>query len=165
MSNPVGNPNLAEVGKEHRFTPGPDGTGAEAARKKAERHREKTLAFKSVRKYAHNPVPEEKLPEGVAKFWELRNVPREEITPMMVDITPLLSAAIKDLDLPSVLSIYRMLGLTYDSARTTYENQISNEEEGKKMELVYVVERNAATEGDIPEDAEETETEDEAEPE
>lgn len=161
--NRAGNPNLAEAGREHRFTSGPDGTGAEAARKKAERHREKTLAFKSVRKYAHNPVDEEFLNDSLVKFWGMRNVPKEEITPMMVDITPLLSEALKNRDLPSVLSLYRMLGLTYDSARTTYESQIENEEQGRRMELVYVVERDAATEDDVPDDAEEEEQDGEGE--
>lgn len=137
MSCKGGNPLIVK----HRFKKG-DKRAAECALLAAEAKRKKRSIFASVRDYSEVIMPEEKIPEGVYKFWELRNVEKSNITAMMVDLTPILNNALKEGDFDTYYKVMEMLGLTFNSTKeqnlkVAFENPLQAEVNGElKIEIV-----------------------------
>lgn len=98
--------------------------------------------FASIRPYQEVPFDfansgmTEKTVSSVINFWKLRNVPKENITAMHVDMTPMLADAIQNRDVDTYLKLMAMLGCTFDSTReqnikVAFENQLKTEVSGE----------------------------------
>lgn len=98
--------------------------------------------FASIRPYQDEPFDfansgmTEQTVNSVIAFWTKRNVPKENITAMHVDITPMLADAIQSRDVDTYLKLMAMLGCTFDSTReqnikVAFENQLKTEVSGE----------------------------------
>ena len=62
-----------------------------------------------------------------------------KITPMMAEITPIYSAAIRDGDLVALERIYRLLGVTFESNKEHNINVSVGNTDDKPFEINYIV--------------------------
>lgn len=129
MSRKGGHPDFKKMAEKHIWKKG-DPKAVEAAHKSHEVRRQKKIIFATMRSYAEVPADEKDLSESLIAFWEKRGIPKEEITAMMVDISPMLADAIKAHDLDSYYKLMEMLGLTFNSTKEqnvklTFENSLN----------------------------------------
>lgn len=98
--------------------------------------------FASIRPYQEVPFDfansgmTEKTVNSVINFWKMRNVPKENITAMHVDMTPMLADAIQARDVDTYIKLMGMLGCTFDSTRdqnikVAFANTLKSEVSGE----------------------------------
>lgn len=98
--------------------------------------------FASIRPYQEEPFDfansglTEQTVVNVIDFWRKRNVPKENITAMHVDMTPMLADAIQGRDVDTYLKLMGMLGCTFDSTReqnikVAFANTLKSEVSGE----------------------------------
>lgn len=134
--NPNGNPHINEINQKTRFT----SANAKAfAEKSHEARRKKKLMFQSLRALVDEQAPEEMLPPGVVEFWKRHGVPKDSITPIMAETTPIYADAINARDLPTLATLYRLYGVTFESTREHNVNVAVGNAEDKAFEIKYVV--------------------------
>ena len=127
-----GNPNIAK----YRFT-------TESARKAQQKGVEvraiRYSMFKSVRSIIETTAPDDLVNDKIAKFWSMRGVPRNKITPMMAELTPTYANAIASGDIQILERLYRLFGLAFDSNREHNINDSVGDTEEKSFEINYIV--------------------------
>ena len=133
MARKGGNPNINEINKGTRFN---KESAVIAAKKKAEKERAKKSIFAAIRPYSEEIIPKDKIPEGVLAFWESRGVGAENISAMLIDMTPMLANAIKGGDYPTYFAIMKQLGMTFESTReqnvkVAFENTLETNVNGE----------------------------------
>lgn len=136
MANRRGNPKIAEAGRKTRFT---SENAVENAVKSNQKQAAKRNTFASAQGMIDLPASEEYLTPSVVKFWADRNVPKENITPMLAEITPIYADAIRNRDLATLERIYRLLGLTFDCRREHNINLSLGNADDKPFEINYIV--------------------------
>lgn len=129
MARKGGHPDFKEMAKKNLWKKG-DPKAKLAAEKSAEVRRQKKLIFATMRSYAEVPAKEEDLSDSLVAFWEKRGIPKDSITAMMIDISPMLVDAIKGHDLDAYYKLMEMLGLTFNSTKEqnlklTFENSLN----------------------------------------
>lgn len=132
----AGNPKINEINKSTRITPE---KAREYQRRSCEARKKNCSAFAAVRALIDEQATPTLTPEPVIKFWEAHCVPRDKITPLMAEITPIYSAAIRDGDIVTLERIYRLLGLTFDSNREHNINVSVGNRDDKPFEIKYIV--------------------------
>lgn len=131
-----GNPNINQINVSTRIT---KETAKEYQRRSADSRKRNCSAFAAVRALIDEQATPSLLPDGVVKFWETHCVPREKITPLMAEITPIYAAAIREGDIVTLERIYRLLGLTFDSNKEHNINVSVGNKDDKPFEINYIV--------------------------
>lgn len=104
--------------------------------------------FKAASLITDTRAPDEMVTASVEKFWKMRNVDRDSITPMMAEVTELYARAVyNDKEEPMSLSeriavlerIYKLFGIAYDSNREHNASKRNESDEEKSFEINYIV--------------------------
>ena len=108
MAGKRGNPNIAKT----QFN---SERAREAARRSAEVRREKSNTFKTAKALVDGEATKDMLNDSVVKFWAMRGVPKNKITPMMAEIAPIYNDAVRNHDMATLERVYRLFGVMFES--------------------------------------------------
>lgn len=109
----------------------------------------KKSTFKATSAITDTRAPDEMVNKTVEQFWKMRNVERDDITPMMAEVTGLYANAVyNNKDEPLTLMeriavlerIYKLFGIAFESNKEHNENERKEGEEEKSFEINYIVE-------------------------
>ena len=132
----VGNPRINKTNVSTRIT---KDNAREFQKRSAESRKRNCSAFAAVRALIDQQATEQLLPDPVVKFWAAHCVPKDKITPMMAEITPIYSEAIRQGDLVALERIYRLLGVTFESNKEHNINVSVGNTDDKPFEINYIV--------------------------
>ena len=108
MARKGGNPDLKP------FTP----EKARAAGKRSgEIRHKKASTFRAARAIIDSVAPDKIVSEKIRDFWEKHGVGRDEITPMLVEITPIYANAVAQGDMATLERVYKLIGISFESSR------------------------------------------------
>lgn len=108
MARKGGNPDLKP------FTP----EKARAAGKRSgEIRHKKASTFRAARAIIDSCAPNSIVNDKIADFWIKHGVNREDITPMMAEITPIYANAVAQSDMATLERVYKLLGISFESSR------------------------------------------------
>ena len=119
----------------------------ESSRLANEIKRIKRNTFKSASKITDSQAPDEMVTKDIERFWKMRNVKREDITPMMAEVTAIYAKALYDKEEPMSLieritileRIYRLFGIAYESNHEHNASEKNSEGEERSFEINYIV--------------------------
>ncbi len=131
-----GNPHINEINKGTRIT---SANAKEYAERARESRRRKKLMFQSLRSLVDERAPDEMLPDGVVEFWKRHGVDKDSITPIMAETTPIYADAINNRDLPTLATLYKLYGVTFESTREHNVNVAVGNAEDRAFEIKYIV--------------------------
>lgn len=126
-------------GRPENLRPLNSETAREAQKKSVEVRRMKYAMFKTVRTIIETTAPDSMVSEKIKDFWAKHNVPRNKITPLMAEITPIYANAINSGDMATLERIYRLLGLAFESSKEHNITDSRGEDEEKSFEVNYIV--------------------------
>lgn len=103
---------MANKKPRYKFTPE---AASRAGKRSAEVRREKGQTFKTAKALVDAQASDDLLNPAVVKFWAMRGVPKDKITPMMAEISPIYNDAVVKKDMATLERVYRLFGVMFES--------------------------------------------------
>ena len=103
---------MANKKPRYKFTPE---AARRAGKRSAEVRREKGQTFKTAKALVDAQASDDLLNPAVVKFWAMRGVPKDKITPMMAEIAPIYNDAVGKKDMATLERVYRLFGVMFES--------------------------------------------------
>lgn len=88
-----------------------------AGKRSGEVRNKKASTFRAARAIIDTAAPDTIVSDAIADFWAKHGVNRDDITPMLAEITPIYAKAVKDADMATLERVYKLIGISFESNR------------------------------------------------